>query len=368
MSFITLDFPREVLELNSDGNKGFRRLVKNSDELESYWRGKNGSGNVYFTAYGYRSLTPPRNHRVDYNTPIIRHFVCDFDCKNFRKKGEDVPFDEMQEQVRALHTHLKSNNKIHYIWFSGGGFHFWIPLSKTHTPSTGYDVAMVKEAGRVLLSDWHKKLDLYCNDPTVAFDTAGMIRIPNSYNSRRGCWTIPLTSHEVMTCDYDDLIEMAQESRSGFIKHGTEAIKLQIRKRAKKFKGKEYKNIDLPELAIDNMIILPCLAQSAMGGGNPTHKARVHFASYLAGRLRWFFPPDYPSLEEKQGHVNQIVDIIEAQEWVDFNPSVTRHQVRSIVMGSGGNNGYIPATCRTLIHDGICTGRCRYYDGTAEDD
>ena len=68
MSFITLDFPREVLELNSDGNKGFRRLVKNSDELESYWRGKNGSGNVYFTAYGYRSLTPPRNHRVDYNT------------------------------------------------------------------------------------------------------------------------------------------------------------------------------------------------------------------------------------------------------------------------------------------------------------
>ena len=105
-----------------------------------------------------------------------------------------------------------------------------------------------------------------------------------------------------------------------------------------------------------------------MGGGNPTHKARVHFASYLAGRLRWFFPPEYPSLEEKQSHVNQIVDIIEAQEWVDFNPSVTRHQVKSIVMGSGGNNGYIPATCRTLIHDGICTGRCRYYDGTAEDD
>ena len=73
-------------------------------------------------------------------------------------------------------------------------------------------------------------------------------------------------------------------------------------------------------------------------------------------------------MEEKQSHVRQIVDIIEQQEWVDFDKSVTTHQVKSIVVGSGGNNGYIPATCRTLIQDGICTGRCRYYDGTAEMD
>ena len=52
MTFITLDFPREVLEVDSDGQKGFRRVVKSAEELESYWKGKNGSGNVYFTAYG----------------------------------------------------------------------------------------------------------------------------------------------------------------------------------------------------------------------------------------------------------------------------------------------------------------------------
>ena len=47
-----IDFPREVLELPSSGARGWRRIVHNADDLEKYWRGKNGSGNVYFTAYG----------------------------------------------------------------------------------------------------------------------------------------------------------------------------------------------------------------------------------------------------------------------------------------------------------------------------
>ena len=366
MTFIGLDFPREVLEIGFDGQKGFRRVVKNETELEGYWKGKNGSGNVYFTAYGYRSRTPPKNHRVDYNTPIIRHFVCDFDCKNFRDRGNEVPFDEMHSQVKKLHLYLKSNNKKHFVWFSGGGFHFWIPLSKTHTPSNGYDIALVKEAGRFLLSEWHRSLNLYCNDPTVAFDTAGMIRIPNSYNSKRGCWSLPLTSDEIMECVYEEYIDISQEPRSGFIQHGEEEIKLTIRKKSKQFKKRDYTDIDLPELSTDNMLILPCLAQAAMGEGNPTHKARVHLASYLASRLRWFFPPDTVEDKEKKEHAQKIVKIISEQNWIDFEEDVTTKQVHSIMFGSGTNGGYLPATCRTLIHDGLCTGRCRYYDGTAE--
>ena len=84
MGFIPIDFPREVLELPSSGERGWRRLVKNDSELERYWSGKNGSGNVYFTAYGYNETQAPKHHRVDYNTPKIHHFVLDFDCKDFK--------------------------------------------------------------------------------------------------------------------------------------------------------------------------------------------------------------------------------------------------------------------------------------------
>ena len=69
VAFLPIDFPREVLELPSSGERGWRRLVKNASELERYWSGKNGSGNVYFTAYGYNETQAPKHHRVDYNTP-----------------------------------------------------------------------------------------------------------------------------------------------------------------------------------------------------------------------------------------------------------------------------------------------------------
>ena len=53
MPFVPIDYPREVLELSSTGIK-LAAHGKNADELESYWRGKNGSGNVYFTTTGTR--------------------------------------------------------------------------------------------------------------------------------------------------------------------------------------------------------------------------------------------------------------------------------------------------------------------------
>lgn len=126
--FIELDFPREVLEIGSNGQKGGRYCVRDWAELERYWKGKNGSGNVYFTAYGYRATQQPRNKRVDYNTPIIRHFVMDFDYKDFKQRGADVEFSYMHEQVKRLHRYLLSEDITHFVWFSGGGFHIWVPL------------------------------------------------------------------------------------------------------------------------------------------------------------------------------------------------------------------------------------------------
>ena len=155
--FIELDFPREILEMGSQTGRAGRFLVRDWDELERYWKGKNGSGNAYFTAYGYRATKAPRNHRVDYDTPIIRHFIMDFDCKDFKKRGQDVDFSYMHEQVKRLHEYLLSEDYRHFIWFSGGGFHIWIPLSETFIPSSTTDIRRIKDAGRKLLAEWDSK-------------------------------------------------------------------------------------------------------------------------------------------------------------------------------------------------------------------
>ena len=45
--FIELDFPREILEMGSQTGRAGRFLVRDWDELERYWKGKNGSGSAY---------------------------------------------------------------------------------------------------------------------------------------------------------------------------------------------------------------------------------------------------------------------------------------------------------------------------------
>ena len=99
--------------------------------------------------------------------------------------------------------------------------------------------------------------------------------------------------------------------------------------------------MDLPDISIDGLTSLPCRAQSAMGEGNPTHRARLHFASYMASRLRWFFPPDSVNDEEKKKHVDFITQVISEQGWVDFDEDYTRGQVESIVFGGSGNSGIL---------------------------
>jgi hypothetical protein len=361
MSFITFDYPREVLIIGDKTTRGYRRIVHDKSELHKYWEGRNGISNAYFTAYGYRGTTPPKHHRVDYNTPVIRHFVLDFDCKDFKQRGVEVEFSFMHEQVKRLHKHLIDNDYLHYVWFSGGGFHFWIPIDETLMPTNGFEVTRIKNGGKNLLRKWHDALNISCCDPTVAFDMSGMIRIPNSFNMRRSCWSIPLQSDEIMNLDYYELLDVAQDAREGYISLGTTPLHLELPvRRAMQF-TKRKRQVDLPDISHDKMLILPCLAQSALGEGNPIHKARFHLASYLAARLRWFFPPDTVKESERVEHIEKIVDFCGAQGWVDYDEDITRTQVTSIV-----ETGYSLSTCKTLITEGLCSGICRYYDGTAE--
>lgn len=360
MGFVPIDFPREVLELPSNGKKGWRRMVKDSQELERYWRGKNGSGNVYFTTYGFTKTQPPKHHRVDYNTPIIHHFVMDFDCKDFRRNQEDVAFSVVQEEVRRLHQYLLSKDITHFVWFTGGGYHIWLPLSESTIIEDGRGLRDIRYSGRMMITSWENEIGLlHCNDPTVLFNTSGMIRIPNSYNAKRGTWCVPLSSEEIITLSFDDLMEKGMNPHSGYIQLGNVNLELKITKNAFSENAQNLEPVDLPTVSFENIHILPCLSQAAMGGGNPPHRARFHFASYLADRLRFFFPAWRVSNEEKEKHIKSIVDICKQQNWVDYSFDRTEEQVRSIVM-----TGYSHATCGTLMSEGFCMGKCKYFDGT----
>ena len=170
---------------------------------------------------------------------------------------------------------------------------------------------------------------------------------------------IPLTSSEILDLDFNGLLEIGQNQRSGFICHGNETVALDVTE--KQIMSMEIKPVDIPTVSLKDIHILPCLAQAAMGEGNPPHRARVLFASYLADRLRFFFPHYTISDSEKQEHIEKISAICAGQGWVDYDEQKTRQQVASIV-----NKGYNHASCATLYAEGYCLGKCKYYDGSGD--
>lgn len=358
---LTFDFPREVLELSTEKGKGFRKIVRNSSEFERYWAGKNGVSNAYMTVYGYRATEAPNHKRVNLQTPIIRHFVLDFDPKDFTNpKRPDVALDVPMKQALSLHKHLLEEDIEHGVWFSGGGFHIWVALSETYTPATGSHLSAVREAGMRQVNEWIRDLGLFCSDPAVPFDTSGLIRIPNSYNAKRGYWSIPLTTKD-LEGKMNDLLLKALDPVSGVKSYGKNGIKLIVKKPNEK-KGvfqKSAKPLDLPTIKMDGVIILPCLNQAACQvGGNPSHDSRVQLVKFLAKRLRHFLPLEHFNSNVLETHTEKIVSFIKELQWADFDEGVTRYQVRTIV-----GKDY-PQTCNMLWNKGLCMGKCRYWDKT----
>jgi len=172
----------------------------------------------------------------------------------------------------------------------------------------------------------------------------------------------PITSDELLTLDEDDLWELSQEFRGGYIRTGGNRIKMPMVEKPKRGFTKKKRQIgDLPTVTLGNIVVLPCIAQAALGAGNPPHRARYHLASYLADRFRWFFPIDSVPQEELKKHVEQIIQICSEQGWADWSEDITRFQTESIVY-----RGYPHSRCETLIQEGLCVGKCRFHDGTGE--
>lgn len=355
MSVLQFDFPKEV--------GLFRKIIHDNAGFERYWKSLENAQCAYMSVYGFRAVKP-NGRRAEYNTAIIKNFVLDFD-KKYRKGSNmvEVDGDEVVEQVRRLHAHLLEENISHGVWFSGNGFHIWIALNKTHLPSSGTQVSHIKAAGKKVINEWKKNMELYCMDPTVPFDTARMIRVPNSYNAKQhvGRWSIPLESEELLTLSWDDICELAREPRNTAFYYGEKGVHLPV----KKVRETQFKvtgdPVDFETVSMGRIKILPCLMEAACQvGSNPPHISRASLAIYLASRLRNFLPVQRTTVQMREKHVHTLHDFIKTLQWADYDPGVTEYQIRSIVDG-----GYMER-CESLIGKGLCIGRCQLWDGTGE--
>ena len=355
MNPLNLDFPKEV--------GLFRKIINDNTDFEKYWGGLHHSQCAYMSVYGFRAVKP-NGRRAEYNTAIMKHFVLDFD-KKYRKGSNmiDVEGDEVVEQVRRLHNYLLDTDVNHGVWFSGNGFHLWISLDKTHLPSSGREVSHLKAAGKKVINEWKKDMDLYCMDPTVPFDTARMIRVPNSYNAKQHVlrWSIPMTTEELNTQSWDTICERAEKPLNTSFFYGHKGVPLPLKQVREKQFNVTGEPVNFDTVKMGSIKILPCLMESACQvGSNPPHISRASLAIYLSSRLRHFLPVQRTTIQMRESHVLTMMGFIESLQWADYDPSVTEYQLRSIVEA-----GYME-TCQSLIGKGLCIGRCQLWDGTGE--
>lgn len=354
-------FPREI-------DMRLRKVIQNENQLKHYLETTNGKGNLTTTVYGFRELKPKGN-RCEYNTAIIPHFVMDFDADQairVHNMDEQLAKDKCCEEVLSLSRFLKGRFFHHAIWFTGGGFHIWVKLDKEYIlpPEKMADLLF---SGRMMINDWVKKFNLKTLDPVVSFRPDRHIRIPNTFNFKRQIWGIPI-QHEDLEQGWDFIIEKAQNPTPGMHLYDGKGMKLEIVERdsVDMFKGRydaesrtfEMDNIDIDIERINNIPMLPCLAQAACEkGSNPPHKPRSYLMMYLMDYFRNFARPAREATVSNQEVMTLTHAFIRSLEWSDYSPKETSKYLRH-----GVDRYYLTPTCPTIYHEGLCVGKCPYYD------
>tara|TARA_R100001440_G_scaffold35191_1_gene54156 strand:+ start:17334 stop:18431 length:1098 start_codon:yes stop_codon:yes gene_type:complete len=353
-------FPREI-------DMRTRKVIHNKKQLEHYIKTTNGKGNLTTTVYGFRDLKTKGN-RCEYNTAIIPHFVMDFDADQalrVHSYEENLAKESCCKEVETISSELSTNNIQHAIWFTGGGFHIWVKLDQEYIlpPNKMSDLLF---SGRMIINQWVKTHDLKTLDPVVSFRPDRHIRIPNTYNFKRQIWGIPVWREDLMQ-GWNYIVTKAQEPAPGMNLYEGKGMSIKIIERdsinlfdssnsvAKSF---EAGDIEIDIERINNIPMLPCLAQAACEkGSNPPHKPRSYLMMYLMDYFRNFARPPRSSTVSNQEVLTLTHAFIRSLEWADYKPSET-----SKYLTHGVERYYLTPTCPTIYHEGLCVGKCPYYD------
>jgi len=343
-----------------------RRVVKNKDQLQKYVKATNGKDNITTTVYGFRDLKPKGN-RCEYNTAIIPHFVVDLDKDRLTDMDDLEAGQQCAEEAWRLSAHLLTNGWRHAVWFTGGGFHIWVNLDQEYDlPPKELNDLLV--SGRSLISKWVGDMDLQTLDPVVSFRPDRHIRIPNSFNFKRKVWSIPL-SMGTLSQGWDLVVQLAQKPATfGMFVMGEKGMPLEIIERDPNnpfgpqgaFTRQEFDAdaVEVEMKRIGNIPMLPCLAEAACEvGSNPPHLPRVYLMMYLLDFFGQFSRPPSNSPIPIDDRINQAHAFISGLHWSDYKPDITHKYLKH-----GAERQYQTPTCPTLYREGMCIGKCPFYD------
>lgn len=334
-----LSFPREI------GLK--RRLCSDRKQFDEYISFLKGKSSCYTSLYSFDRMRKDRYRRVDYTSAIIDRAWWDFDS------GDRGSIEDVKRDVVDLVCRLDGDWRI---VATGRGFHVFLMFNE-------------KVRGR----EWVGHLERFQRTMAKGLTTLDgvgypekLVRIPMTYNPKRGRWAIPLNTQQFISDPFN--FRIPRKPTSSMIEYcpfyGAEPaqdtfslVKWVSGNPAPKRRagGTILKASDVGDM--ESVPIPPCLMKS-IKVENPPHHVRLALAQYLCEELRWYADPDTLTPEIKRNIEEQITSYISTLGWRDYNESRTRAGIRSAI------NYKQSPTCRWYQSRGMCPEPCWADDGS----
>lgn len=162
-------------------------------------------GDLYRSYYGYdksilEHLESGKGIKDFRGVRMLPEIILDYD-------GHDNNLAEAFQQVQQaaytmMHGHdVEEHNLL--VWFSGGGFHMVLP---TGLFGEGFDPS--PDLPRIVRNTL---LVLFPQADNI-YDHARVIRVPYSFNSKRGRWKVPIPYNLLHSLDLDKVIHMSEKA------------------------------------------------------------------------------------------------------------------------------------------------------------
>lgn len=343
------DFPRAV------GNP-HQWIVHSEDEFDVFLDYNNGKYNCYSSI----SHFPPGNvvgDKVSYDLDSPSKDDAFYDVEGDHIKVEmmrsdsniadEVLGDVCDEAGHLAKESMKNGIPIIGV-FTGMGIHVHQLFQKEREPMD----AIASTAMKVM-----DDLDLDTVDSVPVGDVQRIMRIPNCQRvhvegvfeeqEQIPCdlFTIPLTAEELEEYGPQELLEMSKGPREIDLSYLPERPEMrvfdeyvdehmqQMRDTSLEIGLEEFADEEVAEL-VKELLQMPCMYERVIQP-NPGHEVRRNLAVML-------FNIGFD--------IDQAEKFIRRLNWRDFNPKVTKKQLKHI-----RDRGYADMSCRTMQAKGLCT-------------
>lgn len=173
-------------------------------EYEECFRRRHNNTDVYRTVFVYDSKQPSTAKKIG-------DLYFDLDTNDCSEEGFDTVREDAQRIVGYMHSIMHVPYEDMRLYFSGArGIHILVPYQVFGITEPVEDLHLMYRviAGDVLETLPHQTLDMQI------YDCRRLFRLPNSINSKTGCYKVPLTWSELWQASYKRISALARRPRA----------------------------------------------------------------------------------------------------------------------------------------------------------